>query len=142
MRRCIFCLTVILVIFCGGCTERKIKEETNYVQGVYEVVISKSLLCNHSVGNEWDIVYTCNDSVISSSERWTVPLDTQKMVIIRATITEKDTYPDVGFGDLCVVLKDGFETTTTISLFENKGRFKGNMAQWEITCKVVLVQRL
>ena len=66
----------------------------------------------------------------------------KKTVIIHATITEEDTWPDVGSDDLCVVLKDGFETSTTISLSENKGRFKGNTAQWEITCKVVLVNKL
>ena len=78
MRRFILYLTVILVLFLGGGTKKKMKGEIKYTEGVYEVNISASLLYNNSVGKEWHTVYTCDDSCISSGERWTVSLDTQK----------------------------------------------------------------
>ncbi len=126
-----------------GCTEQP-KQVTDpiYTNGVYEVSISASLRHNNSVGNDWRKVYTCEGSTISSGKRWTVPLDTVKTVVIDATITEGDKWPDVGSGSLSVDLVDGFESSTSITITENKGRYKGNTAEWEITCSVALVDKV
>lgn len=53
-----------------------------------------------------------------------------------------DTWPDVGFGSLSVTLEKGFDTSTTVFVVENKGRYKSNQAKRQIICKVKLVKKL
>ena len=69
-------------------------------------------------------------------------LDTTKTLTINATVTESDEWPESGSASLRIILKDGFETSTTITVTENKGRYKGNKAQGKITCKAQLVKKL
>lgn len=119
-----------------------VESEPTYNYGVYEVKICERILYNNSVGTDWHTVYSCDDSYITSGQRWTVPLDTTKTITIDATITENDKWPDISTSILSVVLSDAFETSTSITVTENKGRYKGNTAVWEITCQVELVDKL
>ena len=71
-----------------------------------------------------------------------LPIGTTETVEITATVVEQDKYPDVGEGVLPATLRDGFEASTTITVKENKGRYKGNTAQWKIICTVALVDQI
>ncbi len=136
MRRMAVLAWFVATLFLfSGCQ----KNDTN---GVYEVVISEKCLFNHSVGREWKKVYTCDGKEIDGRTRFTVPLDTVKTVTVCATFTEEDKWPDVAWDSFEVLLQDGFETASTLTVTENKGRFKGNQAGWEINCKVRLIQKL
>ena len=128
------CIVAILLSF-FGCKK-------NYTHGVYEVTIESECISNASVGNEWKRVYKCGSEIVKSGEKWTVPLNINKTVKIDATITERDAWDDVGYGFLNVVLRDGFETSSTITVKENKGRYKGNKALWKVSCDVKLVDKL
>ena len=130
----VFLCVVAMLLSLFGCKK-------NYTHGVYEVTLRSFEISNYSVGNEWVITYTCDGRTIASGEQWIVPLDTVKTVMIDAAVTETDQYPDVGSGSLIVVLKEGFETSKIITVAENKGRYKGNKANWKITCKVKLKDR-
>lgn len=140
MRKCLLFLCMVLAFPLTGCIKQT-KQITPpvYTRDVYEISISASLQYNNSVGNDWRKVYTCDGSPFSSGKRLEVPLGAVKTVVINATITEADKWSDVGFGSLSVDLVDGFTTSTTITITENKGRYRGNTAKWEITCKVALV---
>ena len=134
---------MVSVLFLMGCTEQT-EQVTDpiYTSGVYEVSISALLLHNDSVGDDWQQVFTCEGSPIGDRERWTVPLDTVKTVVIDATIIEDDKCPDTGSGSLSVDLTDGFTASTVIPVTENKGRYKDNTAEWKITCSVTLVEKV
>lgn len=125
-------LIAISILICCG----------EYTYAVYEVIITEDLKFNHSVGNEWQIVYMCGDRTIESGEKWTVPIDSTEAIKIKISITEKDAQSDNSQGSLTVALRDDVKKSTTITVTENMGRFKGNTAQWEITCRVRLVNKL
>ncbi|MBQ8001159.1 MAG: hypothetical protein IJ298_08195 [Ruminococcus sp.] len=136
------CVVATLLSFLGCQEEHTYERQKNYTHGVYKLTITASEISNDSVGNDWRKSYSCDDRTIFSGEQWIVPLDATETVIIDAVITEVDKCSDVGYGSLCVVLTDGFKTSTTITVTENKGRYKGNKAQWKISCKVTLVEKL
>lgn len=136
MKRIALFLCVVATLFSlCGC-------EKNYTHGVYEVTITATEIYNDSVGDDWQKVYGCDGRIITSGESWTVPLDTTKTVKIDATITERESCPDAAFGTLSVVLKDGYETSTTITVTEDRGRYAGNTAQWKVFCKVKLIKKV
>ncbi len=155
MKKFIFLLCGFLLLTLSSCTEQTnlsadkssiiafmTESEQTYTDGVYELAIFSELINNDSVGNDWKEEYSCEGSVISSGNRWTIPLDTTKAVKIKATITEFDDWPDTESAFISVVLKDGFETYSTITVTENKGRYTGNTANWKITCAVKLIEKI
>ncbi len=143
MRKVLLIWCAVLALSLTGCTwQTKQTPDPRYTSGVYELSISASLLYNDSVGNNWRKAYTCEGVAIASGKRWTVPLDTVKTVVIEVTVTESDKRPDVGFGCLSVDLVDGFKTSTFVTVTENRGRYTGNTAQWKITCRVSLVDKV
>ncbi|MBQ7288783.1 MAG: hypothetical protein IJW78_03530 [Clostridia bacterium] len=134
MRRGIALFCVVVTLLClVGCQKKQ-------TYGVYEVIITETLIANHSVGNEWQITYTCDGKAIVSGEQRTAPLDEVQTLTIDATVTEVDKLPDTGQGALAVILKDGFSTSTVVTITENKGCYYGQEAEWEITCEVKLLQ--
>lgn len=134
-----FSMICALVIGLVGCSVQEIEVQTTPTHNVYEMNITATQLSNDSVGREWSKTYWCKGEAIESKTRWTVPIGTTKIVEVEAVITERDKFPDVGNGVLTVELKDGFETSTVITVVENKGVYRGNQAQWEVVCKVALV---
>lgn len=109
---------------------------------VYMLSFETKQLSNHSVGNNWRFAYTCDGEIVSDGKEWTVPIGTDKIVELRVVITEQDKSPDIGEGTLMVSLSDGFATSELITVTEDKGRYTGNTAQWEITCQVTFVKQL
>lgn len=148
----VFLYVIALLFSFSSCKENNTPDETkvitkadispNYTHGVYEVEITATNVYNNSVGRSWQKVYTCDGKEIHSGERWILPLDTTKTVTIGATLTEQDMWPDVGTGSLSVVMSDDFETSTAVEVTENKGRYKGNQAEWKVFCKVKLVEKI
>ena len=138
MRR-IFCLLCAFAVGCLGCAVQNNEVQEIPTHNVYEMTITATQLSNDSVGQEWSEMYTCEGESIYGNKRWTLPIGTTKIVEVEAVITERDKFPDVGNGVLTVELKDGFETSTVITVVENKGVYRGNQAQWEVVCKVALV---
>ena len=118
------------------------KKEIVYTHAVYEVTITATEIYNNSVGTDWKKVYTCNDKIVESGDTWTVPLNTKETITIDIEITEVDKWSETGKGSVSVVLQDQYETSTTITVTENKGKYKGNQAEWEVVCKVSPAQKI
>ena len=117
-----------------------LEEQTLCNTNTYELHITTSLLCNNSVGNDWVKAYTSEGAPIADGKQWTVPCNTTKTVTIDITITEKDKIEDVGTGSISVALFDGSEVSTVITVTEGQGRYRGNIAQWEVLCTVEKVK--
>lgn len=45
-------------------------------------------------------------------------------------------------GTIDIQLYDGSEASTQITVKENRGRYSGNKAKWEIKCSIELIERI
>ena len=100
------------------------------------------LMDNDSVGNDWTIAYTCNGRAITDGERFTLPVNTTEDISIKITVTEKDKYPDNGETTAVITLEEGATACAEVTIQENKGRFRGNVAHWQFHFWVKVVQWL
>ena len=89
-----------------------------------------TLISNNSVGNDW-----CNTILINGSK-----IDLYKSIEFNThnlnagiLIVENDKIPDVGQKN--VNLKKGINTIN-IDVVENRGRYSGNVATWQVILKV------
>ncbi len=127
-----------------GSTEQA--EET----GAYTLTVTvqaKLLQANH-VGNEWVPAFYVNGQYTawsSSNEKKqqyalegeTVSVSVGDAIPLQCVIVETDQYPDTGsYREHVTVteelLKSGMTMTWTIEVKENRGRYKGNAAQWQV----------
>lgn len=118
-----------------------VESEHCCTNGTYQITITETLLYNDSVGSDWTKTYTCDGQSVTNGKQWTVPLNNAKTVKINVTFTENDKWPDIGKGYLSVLLADGFEASTIITVTENKGRYIGNTAQWKVTIRTKLIEK-
>lgn len=129
----ILIFAVVILLDFPVCT----KEHT---YGVYEMTFSSELISNDSVGNDWEMYYSCDGRNVSNGEQWLVLLANPQTAVINVTVTERDKIPDIGSGLITVTLNDESETKTIVTVTENGGSYQGNEARWEITCKVKLIE--
>lgn len=107
--------------------------------GVYKLYCSLDMTANLSVGNEWLKYIEYNGQTIRNGDTITVPLDSG--IKIKGTVIESDSVPDSGSGSV-YLSGNGIEKTTEIYVRENRGRYSGNYAIWELTCSVTLIERI
>jgi hypothetical protein len=123
-----------------------VKEATappaKFTHGVYEITFTAKNISNDSVGEDWAVIYTYNDQVIRSGWQVTQSLEIFSFQSIRVEIRENDKIDDVGNGFLTVPFVDGASATTTITVVEQGGRYDGNIAVWEVTCLVRLIEKI
>ncbi len=105
-------------------------------KGVYKVFCSLELESNNSVGNEWTTDFTYNGSLIQSGDIVTVPLNNS--ITITGSVIEHDSFPDYGSGSVRLTT-DGSTKSKTIYVRENRGRYSGNLAVWQMECSIVLL---
>lgn len=110
------------------CTNCNLKMKT------YRLIISETIVSNNHVGNSWSQVYKYNNEQIGRTVTITAPPDST--IIISATITEHDEYPDVGHSSIKVVLTDGKTSSGTVAVQENRGKYARNKAKWSIIISV------
>ena len=136
MHRIIVFLFIFSLLFCSfGC-------QKNYTHGVFQITFTPYLIYNDGVGNEWSITYTCDDETIHSGDKLTVPLNPVQTKTIDIKITEFDKWDDVAYASLAVDLKDGFENSCNVTVYEFNTRSNFNIAKWKISCQVNLVKKL
>ena len=143
---CLFC--VISFLFCG-CNKTEIipnenkqfieEENKDYQYGVYKLTISKKLLSNKSVGNDWSFKFFYNGEEVENGHEIIYSLELFQFITIEAEITEKDKINDVGTGKIVLGLCDGGKGKEEITVTENASAFKGNQAVWEISCELKMV---
>jgi len=99
---------------------------------------SVKLLSNNHVGNEWSTLFTVNGKKVTKSLK--LKLKTTDTLSIVCKATEKDSSPDIGKATWSIKVKNikkGTVTyTKTVTVTENKGRYKGNKAKWRFTFTV------
>ncbi len=142
----IFYFVVLLCFLCTGCLKTEqtspIEEEVQTIatKGVYLIETEWKMISNDSVGNEWVKSVRCNGEDWEKKKE--IIADLNSAITVNASITERDSVPDHGEGDLKLHLEDGFSASETIYVWENRGRYSGNKAQWELKCTVRLLRRI
>lgn len=105
-------------------------------KGIYKIFYSLTLTDSNSVGNEWSKSITCNGSLIESGDTVAVPLNSA--ITITGTVTEHDSVPDHGSGSIRLT-SDNSTQNKTIYVRENRGRYSGNLAVWQLEGSIVLL---
>lgn len=139
----------LVLVLLAGCSQKEVQlpttkldvslqggTETTSPYNVYKMVFSTTLIHNNSVGNDWRFSYYYEDSPVHSGREWSIPKGIIETIPIDIVVTERDKSSDVGKAKVKVALLDGYETTTTVTVTEDKGRYARNTAQWQITCRV------
>lgn len=138
---CIVCGVLMLLTGCAKQTPPSVEtmhtEESKPTDAVYTLNFTETLLHNDSVGNDWEIIYTCDGRPVADGERFAVPVDTIQNLTIDVTIIEKDKRSDIGCGALTAVLRDGRTSSVTVTVAENGGRYRNRTARWEISCECI-----
>lgn len=104
----------------------------------YRVTYYYYMISNNSVGNDWMRDVTCDGVRVRSGDVLTL----SNSFSFRCKITEDDTSPDVGYKTVSFTglqIGEKQERTVRIVITEDKGRYAGNTATWEVT---VTVERL
>lgn len=103
-------------------------------------VVSVKVVSNHSVGNSWTHVATAMGKTLKAGKSCKATVKATDSISIVCTSTEKDSSPDIGTLTIPISissLKMGTTTyTKTVTVVENKGRYKGNTAVWKYTVTV------
>jgi hypothetical protein len=97
--------------------------------------VSSKCLSNNHVGNEWGSYFSVNGSKINSGD--TITVKRNSSLSVYTEIVEYDNIPDVGQASYnFTVTPEYFEygvmITQTIYVRENRGRYSGNTATWEV----------
>ena len=103
---------------------------------VMSVTTKYNMTSNNHVGNDW--YKNCSIEGIKKDGFSNYKVNVGDQIIIRTTITEDDSSVDVGRNTATRTvtqsdLKNGFTVTQTITVREDKGRYAGNTATWNVT---------
>lgn len=120
--------------------DRCLENLTKATKGVYLVKTDLDNISNNSVGNEWTKSVTCNGKWMSAEEEVVAALNSS--ITITVQVTENDKIPDTGQGSVKLTLKNGSSVSKIITVRENRGRYAGNVAKWELTCTATLIERI
>jgi len=118
-----------------------IKNLTKATKGVYRILTNTYKTSNNHVGNEWYTTITHNGKDFEYYNTITAPFNST-YITLNATIVEDDKIPDIGYGSITILLKDGNTKTRYIDVVENRGRYYGNIATWEFKCIVELIEKV
>lgn len=125
-------MTLTLVLTSCSAAEEPLKPNQ------YRVTYYYYMISNNSVGNDWMRDVTCDGVRVRSGDVLTL----SNSFSFRCKITEDDTSPDVGYKTVSFAglqIGEKQENTVRIVITEDKGRYAGNTATWEVT---VTVERL
>ncbi len=89
-----------------------------------------------------DKTYEMDGDIITSGKRITAPLDSKIEKTVNIIIIEKDKHSDRSEKGIDIVIEDKERVTSTLTVVENNGRFKGNRAVWQIDISVYLSKRI
>lgn len=105
--------------------------------GEYKITYSINMISNNHVGNEWGYEVSYNNNSISSG--YIISGEVDASITISASICEYDSVMDYGTSNINLNLVDNFSITDKVVVRENRGRYYGNEAIFEINYYVELV---
>lgn len=130
-----FFLVVVALVFSScAANETESPKEPNQ----YKISFFFDLVANNSVGNDWIKEFTYDGIRVRSGEVLTMT----NSFSFRCKITEDDASPDVAYKTISfseLQIGETQEKTAKIVITEDKGRYAGNKATWEV---IVTVERL
>lgn len=108
----------------------------------FRISWSAQLVDNNHVGSNWSKLFEVNDEVFSSGS--VITLDPGAQFVIRLTVQENDSNPDIDYyferivysEELC---ENGHSVSETLYVKENGGRYSGNFAEWSISITITPV---
>ena len=103
-------------------------------------LISAALVQNNHVGNEWGYAAAVNAQPIQIGETMNAKLNPADQLVLEASATEADKYPDNGNTTSEIAVSSLTEQQTTAQLDvivkENRGRYSGNTAKWRFVFQI------
>lgn len=107
---------------------------------VWEISFYLQKTATNHVGNSWSKgVFYQGEQVWSGFE---VTAREGAGITLIGKAVENDNIPDVGSGSVYLILKDGNEAETTFYVRENRGRYAGNCAVWDLEVSCELIERI
>ena len=139
----LLCLIPIIILICGSAVAMGIayldyeynlntNNKVTHKYDIYEINISSRCIVNNSVGNDWSVEYYLNGERIGTHKEITIPIHTKPIMQLQAVFTEDDKYSDISASDTQIILFGDSSHKFYISVAENNGHFKGNIAEFEI----------
>ena len=107
-------------------------------KGIYKITYSAYMLSNNHVGNEWGYTLFYDNKRIKSGELITCTLGDK--INVSAEVYEYDSIMDYGYSNVTLVMEDGYSVSDEVYVYENRGRYYGNVAIWQINYYVSLVK--
>lgn len=129
----------LLLSACTAVDTTSMVPEGEYTDGIYELTFQTKSISNQFVGNDWSFTYTFDGEVITSGHQIVNSLGKLTFLPVYVEIREADKIDDVATGVIRIAIADGGSGKTEITVIEEGGRFAGNTAVWEVSCKVKLV---
>jgi len=109
--------------------------------GVYKIEYDFSLISNNNVGEEWGKTVVHNGQIIENG--YCLTREFNKNESFKCFIIEDDNISDIGVGEIRICFKN--EKTTkekiTITVRENRGKYSGSVAKWNVCLIATLVER-
>lgn len=100
----------------------------------FRFTITATLKRNGGVGNQWSQEYSYENNKLGNGSILTLPPD--ETIKIKALVIEHDDYSDIGVAWIEVKLVNGFTVTEEVVVTENRGKYAGSKAYWDVTIKV------
>lgn len=107
---------------------------------VWKITTSLRKTATNHVGNDWSSGVFYNGNQVYSGFEVTAREGSSISVMGKAV--ENDNVPDVGTGSVSLKLTDGNSAETTFYVRENRGRYSGNCAVWELEVSCKLIERV
>lgn len=99
----------------------------------YIITFETKLIFNQHVGNDWSFHFYFQNEEIKSGDVLQVSLS--EPIVIKTLVIENDKIPDKSEKDFSIFPHNS-SNTTEIEIKENRGRYIGNKAKWDIVCKL------
>ena len=109
-------------------------------RGIYKINIYAYMIYNNHVGNEWYYYTTYNNNEFNSGNQ--IIGKNNETIDLITTIIEDDKITDYGTNYITIKLTDNYEATKQITVRENRGRYTGNTALWEVKYSVKLIETI
>ena len=109
----------------------------------FKITWSASLVENNHVGNDWSKSFAVNGEAFRSGN--SIILDPGSSFTVHFYVVERDKYPDTGSfsetikytDNLC---KNGYTISRTVSVREDRGRYAGNYAYWNLKITITPIK--